>query len=215
MMNWSGRRTAIQLVLMFACFAVANFFKSQAIALVWIVVALGLGIYWEIRDRAAQRDDVSPSSVPPKPGGRGRMFARFVVPAAVGTVAAILVAAADLSVTRSIGITMSLLGVPYLVPIGAIAWGAMAASGYAIGLKLVGRRPDAIDCYFMLGLALLTMVLIKGGSVYNPGLQVDVKVLSVLIGPTPSPQITLAVQAVGFALGGAIAFLRTRPASKP
>jgi len=215
MRHWAGRRIAIQLALMIACFVGANFFKSPGIVLAWVVAAIGFGIYWEIQDRAAQQDDAPESSLPLLVSRRGGKFASFVVPVVIGAVAALLVAAADLSVTRSTGVTISLLGIPYLVPIGAIAWGVMAASGYAIGLKVVGRRPESTDCYLMSGLAFLTMLLIKAISVHSPGLQADAKVLSVLIGPAPWPQITLAVQIIGFAIGGVIAFLRAGPTSRP
>lgn len=215
MIHWSSRRIAIQIALMIACFAGANFFKIPVIALVWIVVALGLGIYWEIQDRAAYQDDLSEPPSPLLVGRRGGTFASFVVPALIGVVAVLLVVAADLSVTRSMGITISLLGIPYLVPLGAIAWGVMAASGYATGLKLIGRRPESADYYLMLGLALLALILINVISARIPGLQVDAKAFSAFIGPAPWPQITSVVQIIGVALGGTIAFLRAGPMSKP
>lgn len=200
---------------MMACFAGANFFHFPWLVFAWAVVALCLGIYWEIKDREIEGGGAAATSSPPLAARRSPKFLNIAIPASGGIFAAALVAVADLSVTRSTGVTMSLLGIPYFLPLGAIAWGVMAASGYGVGLKLVGRHPSSSDCYFMVGAALLALLLIKSIAVYVPHSLIDTKMASALIGLAPWPQVTLFLQVIGFALGGTIAFLLAEPISKP
>lgn len=225
--KWFSRYLFV-IVLMIAIFVVAQASKNGAIGIVWLASIVFLAVYWSIRDGVASEKSQAAASLPPQ---RVKPYQYFIA-GFMGLVSAAATAAADINNLHSEGFLLSLVGLQDYVPIGAAALGALAAVGYAIGLRWFRIRPSSVEFYRMIGFSLLTMVLIYLSLFRSSNSESWLHFLSDFFkdGPiaiakrqnfhqlsdiSPIKALTPILQALGFVIGGGMVFMQSNPISLP
>jgi hypothetical protein len=220
---WKPPRTVsfyvIQVALMMLFVLAAAFFQSRALLFVWAACALALGYCWNAANKAKHEyhdkrtSATLPSDTQDTRGFRGLGIAIM----GAGTMAIVGYLTAALAQTS---VDFSLVGVPHIVPIGSAILGYLGASGVAVGARLFRHQIGIAELLLFLGASALTMVFTYGLSFLLSDIHSLTDFLSTTLTPhslvssrsldadlAPWPKLTPVIQAVGYLVGGAVAFV--------
>lgn len=201
--------------IMYAFAVLANALHSPLPIIIWMTLALALGILWE--RVSGDRKTEGQKSKEPQTAPLARAFA-----IACGIAGAAVIAATDIGLWRKQGVLFSLIGAQFYVPFGAFVLGAIVSTIYVWVLSLVKHQVRRSDLYIMASMSVLSMALSyliffhseTVGLGYSPSL---VEALSKsnllnkkgqLFGVTPILILTPLIQLIGYVIGSWIVYWR-------
>jgi hypothetical protein len=150
----------VQIVLLL-CFGIAaSIFRTPWIVVLWMVVALSVGIIWQGAVAAAYSAILNPNWFP----NYGlKDILRTTLIFAMGIASSILVANGDIASLNSTGLFLTGFAVRYYLPVGALFIGAVSTIGYVFGLRMFNRRPSFADTILMAVCALISVSSVYHG----------------------------------------------------
>lgn len=208
---------AAQIALIYIFGSLANIFQSLLFAIIWVVLALALGLYWEQLTGSRSLNQRHPQQ-PVKFLARAFSYS-------CGVGAAIVVSATDISLWHTRGFILSLVGVQFYIPLGAILLGAIVSTVYVWALALSKVHLQKSDLYVMASLSILSLaisyviffhqeltILSAGNSDFLRSVA-QANLLGQkkqLYGLAPIPMLTPLIQCIGYIIGSSAIYWRAR-----